>query len=244
MHARALQCVALRWQIWWGRRFRLPSCTGPGPVFRRAHQTGINRVRFNVRYGSVELIRVAKIVVPGLVLPERLTGSTQYPIRVPRGRSFQPSHQHRHGNPRKNQQMHVVRHDHPGTQFVKVSLGLPGHNSAGNQISDTSVREPALPSALPIQSTVLSHEGLSGSCLRSGSGPGRQRSPQAPGQEEVSMMGMIVGQPSAVFGHEEEWQAKPPAPPKGLHWDRRISRKCRRCPQYFRAARVSNREMT
>ena len=151
LHFRALR----RW-VWWGRRFRLPSGTGPGPALRRVHQTRTNRVRFNVGSCSVDLIRVAKVMVPGLVLPKWLPCSAKDPIGVPRRRSFQPSHQHCHRNPRKNQQMYVVFHNRPGAKLVETSLGGPGHNRAGHQICKASIREPRRPRAVPVQS----HEGM------------------------------------------------------------------------------------
>jgi hypothetical protein len=37
----------------WGRRFRLPSSTGPRPMFRRTNQPGRNWLLFDVGYGPV-----------------------------------------------------------------------------------------------------------------------------------------------------------------------------------------------
>ena len=180
------------------------------PTPPNLHKPGL----LQCRLGSVDPIRVAKVVVPGLVLPKWLPCSTKDPIGVPRRRSFQPSHQHCQRNAGKNQQMHVVRHNRPGQEFIEVSLGVPGHNRAGNQICNAGIGEPCRPWALSIQSTVLRHESMSGSGTRSGSHPNRQCSPQAPGQEQVSMIRMVMGQSSAVFSHSGGWQAKPPAPPR------------------------------
>jgi hypothetical protein len=54
-------------------------------------------------------------MIPGLVLPKRLSGPARDPVCTSGRRSFQPSHRHRHRDYGKNQQMHVIRHDEPRT---------------------------------------------------------------------------------------------------------------------------------
>ena len=59
--------------------------------------------------------------------------------------------------------MHVMRHHHPGTEFIEVSLDFSDQNGPSHQIRDAMVLEPGWPRTMPIQSPGLSHKCLADS---------------------------------------------------------------------------------
>jgi hypothetical protein len=159
---------------WWGRRFRLPAGTGPRPALRRAYQPGRNRVFLDICYGPLYLTRITKVMVEGFVLPERLPSPAQDSVCASGRRPFQPSHQHRYRDQRENQQMHVVRHYHPGTKMIEVPLALSDPNGVGDLIGNPRVPEPSWSRGAPIQDTIGSRESVAGSGVRSRIRSGRK----------------------------------------------------------------------
>jgi hypothetical protein len=127
---------------WWGRRFRLRACTGPRPALCRLRQAGRDGVALDVSRDPLDLPGIARVVIEGLILPERLTSSSQDLVSTPRGRSLQPTHQHRNGNFGKDEQMNMVRHDHPGAELIEASFALSNQNGLSHQIRGWPVPEP------------------------------------------------------------------------------------------------------
>ena len=173
-----------------GRRFRLPTRAGPGPALRGAHQSGRNRVVFYIVYGPLDLTRTTEVTIETLVLPKRLPGSSQDSVCVSGGRSFQPSHRHRDGGQRANQQMHVVRHYYPGAKTIETPFAVSAQNGIGDQIGNPRVPEPKGARCTTIQDPIAGHQSVSGSWVGVGISIGRQCSPPPPGQEQPCIAGM------------------------------------------------------
>ncbi len=172
--------------VWLIRRQAEPPvlpCAGPGPEARFFDQARSDGVEFDVAFRLAEFFRIAHPAVPGFVLPERLASEAEDLIGSSSRRAFDPSHDFRKVGFRCDQKVHVVRHDDPGMQFVKGPLGFRGYDRIGDYFGDSRIRQVA----------------YSGSCA-SGSGR-RNRSVQAPGEEQRSSVGLQMRQMSSVFRH-------------------------------------------
>lgn len=177
--------------------------TGPAPGLRRGSESGGDGVFFDVADGS-ELDSLANPAIKRLFLPKRLASKTEYLVRLARRRTLQPARDRGQRYVRRDQDMDVVRHDHPGVKLVKPSLTFARFNGVRHEIGDSRIAQPTWSEARPVQFSILYKESVS----RPGIGlqdacNGRQRSVQAPGQKIGGSVGLKVGHSSSVFGHRD-----------------------------------------
>jgi hypothetical protein len=91
----------------------------PGPQVRFFHQSGPHRIPFDVPTDPLEFPPVSHPVVIGLVLPEWQPGSTQDEVGLATAGILHGARDFPQCFVRLQQNMHVVRHDHPCKEFIQ-----------------------------------------------------------------------------------------------------------------------------
>src|ERR1700738_4388085 len=84
----------------------------PGPVFRAGHHAGRHGVLFDVTTDAIRVLGFAHPVVPGLVLPERLSGAGRETVGSSCSRAFEPAGDTGDRYLRRNQM-----------EFIELTLG-------------------------------------------------------------------------------------------------------------------------
>ncbi len=82
-------------------------------------------------------------MIVGLVLPERQARAFQELIRPKSGRTFQPTRDLVYRDLWQNQQMDVVGHDYPRSEFVEASLLFADDDCFGYQASNAGLVQPS-----------------------------------------------------------------------------------------------------
>jgi len=96
----------------------------PGPILFAFHQTRGHGILFYIPDEVSQLFLGPNPVVERLVLPKGQSAAIQNAVRDAAGSALQPPGDGGHWNPRLQNQMHVVRHDDPGTQAIKLPGGV------------------------------------------------------------------------------------------------------------------------
>jgi hypothetical protein len=71
-------------------------------------------------------------MVEGFILPESLARSAQDQVGLSRGGAFQPARNHWQGCLGPQEYMHVIGHDHPGSELIKMPSALAIQESIGH----------------------------------------------------------------------------------------------------------------
>ncbi len=95
------------------RRPLRPPRTGPGVVLRSGHEASCHWVAFDVALDPAEFLATADQVIITLVLPERPADAPEQQIGLFSGRGFKRADQLRDAHTWDEQEMDVVRHNHP-----------------------------------------------------------------------------------------------------------------------------------
>jgi len=200
----------------WDRRFRLSIGARPWPHFRRRDETRRHGVLFNVASGPVQSFCSPDPVIPGFVLPERLTSSSEQPVGGPGGGSFEPAHKQRRWHNRRYQNMYVVRHHHPRVELIEQTSVFAISDRVRHKQGNSRIGQPSWTGSCPVELPILGNESVSRpkvgfqNLLPSYD---RQRSEQTPSDEQSGAFRLKVRQVSSVYGHIASGQAKAPVPP-------------------------------
>ncbi len=213
----------------WGRRFRLPGCARPAPISGIMYETRGHGVLFDVALRPVQTFSTADQVIPGFVEPKGFAGKTEYLVGPSCRRTFQPASNRGDWNLGRDEQVDVVRHDHPCVKGVKRSFTFARFDRIGHQVGNWRIFQPCRSGDGPVLFAIFSHEALSRPRIgfQEGSACHSYGSVQPPCQEKRGAFGLKVRQSSSVFGHKNgsDGQAEPPAPPSGSGAGRRKSQR-------------------
>ncbi len=173
---------------------------GPGKFLGCGCQSSLNRVVLNITYNPAKLRVIAHQPVIALTLPERPL-KTQDSVAFQARESFEGLRHFRDFPQRRNEEMHVIRHDDVGVELV-VSL-LPKANcfyDHGRYFGHAEIQRPGAPA---IENSVHGYEGFSRCrCLREAA-ICRQASVQSPGEEDGLADAMKMRQAAAGEGGHE-----------------------------------------
>jgi len=181
-----------------------PISTRPTPTLDAVRKPGRHRVVFNAARDPVELSSIANPSVEGLRAPRRLTGTTENPIGFVRGGSLEPTRDRGQGHARRDQQVHMVGHDHPCVKFVKTAVGRSGPNGCGHDRGDAHVAQPARSGGCPVEVPILGYEPMSGTRIRlqnSVSFADRNRTAQSPRHKDRVAFVVNMRESSTVGEH-------------------------------------------
>jgi len=187
---------------WWGRRCRLPSRAGPPPLVRGCGQPSRHRIPLNVPDDSIPLLSVAHPVAVRLILPEGMPGEPEQSVGLPRGPGLQPARDGGDGHVGQDQQMYVIGHYHPRGQFVPVSEGFSALNRLRHQVGNAGIAQPLWAGPRVIEGAISRYERVA-RCGVGALGEDRgERSEEAPGEKDVDVIGLEMGQSATVFEHD------------------------------------------
>jgi hypothetical protein len=107
--------------------------------------------------------------------------------------------------------MNMIRHDDPRHEFVELSFLFSDADCVRHEARDARVLQPGGAFRGSIEDSVGFDEGSSGCLSSSNFAPFYERTPQAPGQEQVQAIWLNVRQSSAVVEHPE-WAGETACP--------------------------------
>lgn len=142
-------------------------------------------------------------MIVGFELPERLPGSSKQLVGAARGGAFQPAHNDGQIHMGQYQQVHVIRHDRPGIEVIKVPFFFSDLNCFGHDTRDARIFQPARATTTAVQGSICCDEGVAGRKISIGAFADGEASIQAPRDENVDAFGLDVRQAAAVFEHKE-----------------------------------------
>jgi len=200
----------------WDRRFRLSSGARPGPHLSRRYQSRGHRIFLNISSCAAESLVPANPVVPRFILPEALTRSPDQAIRIASSGSLQPAHDRSDFHFRRNQNVNVVRHDHPRVKPVKPAPMLAVFDCVGNQAGYRGISQPKGTARFFLQLSIPGYESVSRSRIgfqnllttRRG-----KRPVQSPGYKQSCAGRLQVRQIPSILSHFFSRQAEAPVPP-------------------------------
>ena len=168
-------------------------------------QSSAHRVVLYIASDTVQFDFIPHTMVEGFILPESLSRSAQDQVGLSRAGAFQPARDHRQGGRGPQQYMHMIGHDHPGSELIKVPSALAIQESIGYHARHSGIPQPNRSESSFVRFAVQGEEGPAGGQRRT-SRRLRQSSPrdgtgQTPSNEQEGLfsdIGMPVGQLSAV----------------------------------------------
>ena len=160
----------------------------PEKFLRRRNQSGPHRIHLDITHNPTELRRVANQVVVALILPERLAGASENPIAFTSRKSLKRLHDFRYFDQRRDQQMNMVGHHHPGMQFVMPLF--PAKNGFDHNGCDLGSAKKARPGASVVKKRIHRDESLSRRELFGKAPSLRQRPVQTPGEKDCLASGI------------------------------------------------------
>ena len=89
--------------------------------------------------------------------------------------------------------MYVIRHDHPRVQLVPASLAFSAANRFRHQAGDAWIAQPLWARARTVEGAIRRYESVARGGIGSLYAGLGQRSEEAPGEEDVGVVGLEVG---------------------------------------------------
>jgi hypothetical protein len=222
----------------WGQAFSLPPgfCPArarPREILWQRNQPRRNRIVFDVTLDSLKLFFIANQVIVAFVLPKGSVVPAQNPIRFVTGVAFERTKLRGCVHMRRDEQMHVIRHDYEGVQIIAAETMLAIVDRPEHQFSDFGVSQEYRSTPRTIQQPVHGNKRLAGrEAIRRKNPVVRQASMQAEGYKErlpdnvpmwqtalISVHACMVQENtffSRSFCHPRRAGQKPGCSPKGL----------------------------
>ncbi len=172
-------------------------------------KAGVHRVAFHIMREMVQFHFIPHRMVEGLILPEGTASPAQKQVRLSRRGAFQPARNRRQRGLGPQQNMNVIRHDNPGSEFIEIPPGLAIEEGVGYGARDSRVKQPDGTESGFVHFAVPCEKGPS--CGQAGagasachplrnthSGYGAGQTPRDKQKGPLGPVGMPVGQSSAV----------------------------------------------
>jgi hypothetical protein len=175
----------------------------PRKLLRPSSKASFYWVPFDVNDDALELPLIAHQPVEAFVLPEWLSCARQDPIALPRSEPLQRVQHLRKRHTRRDQQMHVVRHNDETMEPVMPGVAI--QDRVDHHLRDLRVAQVKGSGHCMVEKTVHCHKGAA-------RGPGRRKhamrrraAVKAPGDECGLAEALIVRQAASVeCGHSLE----------------------------------------
>src|SRR5450759_4566721 len=205
-------------------------------------QDGADRVVLHIANDTLQFQFIPHAMVEGFILPENLPRSAQDQVGLSRGGTFQPACNHRQRGLGPQQCMHMIGHDHPGSELIKMPSALTIQESISHHTRDSVIPQPNRSEGSLVHFAVPGEEGPAGGSRR-GCGRRRQASARdgtgpAPSNKQEGCLSEIIGMPvgklSAVEHNGLAGESACPTP--SAEALRKIAEKCRNSSVQPRAA--------
>ena len=180
-------------------------CTGKTEELGSGDQAGGHGVVFDVVFGFGKFRSVADPTVPGLVFPEWLARAMQNLISFASGRAFEPASYFGERHHRRQQQVDMIGHQHPGVKVIESSLRCAIHKLVCHHLRYSLVCQPFWSRLLSIQLPIFNDKRMARCRIRLQqifSFALRYRTPQSPVQEYGDSLCMQVRQVSSIVEQE------------------------------------------
>ena len=174
------------------------TCARIGIIFRTCNQTRSNGVVLDIRANWLKFPFIPHEVIVRLRLPERLAGTPENLVSLPRRETLQRLKQPRRSNQRKQKRVNMIRHDNERLKLVMLQSHASEqriHNEFRNPLLLQKQRTGSRPIQIPVNPDErLARGGLPGRRVDTG----RNAAVQTPGYKKPLAFGMDMGQPAGV----------------------------------------------
>jgi len=167
---------------------------GPRVVFDGLHQSGANRILFDMTRDSFPLVSASDPSVVGFTLPERLAGSVQELVCLPRGGALERFQELVRRDGWQKQCVDVIRHDGERSELV-VPEGGAAVQGIDDEFGDWFFRQENRACAPAVEIRIHPGESVGGCALRGlRKSPGGQAVMKGPGGEYPATLWSLLGQ--------------------------------------------------
>ncbi len=187
-------------------------CTRERPQLGRGRQSSRNRIGFDVFGNPNEFSLVPNVMIVGFSPPEWVAGASQNAISFASGRSLQPACDDWHGHQRQDQQVDMIRHDHPRVKLVESSALRAMPNRARHNLSNGGILQPQSTLLMSRQRTIMCGKRVAFARVLVVQNVLRQRTVKTPSDEKISILWMKVWHLSLILVHLAFFLGRP----KGL----------------------------
>jgi hypothetical protein len=173
---------------------------GPSEVCGRAHHTRSHRIALDVADHVIRLARRTDPMIIRFVLP-KCSASSKYSISHSTSPALQPTHDCRHRNMWLPHNVHMVRHDRPGVQIVRMLNGCAVANSVLDNLGNAGVSQPKRSRNASIEWLAPRRNSagiFGGKNLRRVRRPGPG---EAPRREDNGAIGEYMGETASIYKH-------------------------------------------
>jgi hypothetical protein len=193
----------------WGRRLRLrrvsrPAISSARPriSLHRSRQSSPHRIAQYVSLDPPKRLPRPDQMVVTLVLPKLSPGSPKDGVSLPSTVALHPPQELGHVSPRRQQQMNVIRHDHPRVQIIVLSSAVV--QARANNLGDPRLPKIGWSTLRGIQQAIDCEKSLAGchGLLRKSPTSG-QAAMQSEGHKQRLSDDINVRQTAVVEGYEE-----------------------------------------
>ena len=172
----------------------------PGPFRRCVCKTSCHGIVFDIANSLPKFLAGSYPTIPGFVLPKRRADQAECRIRETRGRALQPLCDPAQWNIRGDQDVYMIRHNHPRVEIVE-SLSGAELDPICHKRCDARISKPPR-SRRGVQLPVLDDKRDSG--VRTGdqrfsASRDRNRAKQAPGDEDWNAFRLKVRKGSTIL---------------------------------------------
>src|SRR5581483_3918673 len=148
----------VQYRVRWDRPYGLSRCRRIRPRLDALNQSRSDRVPLNVADGALKFAIRTYPAIERFILPERAF-TLENCVREMRRVSLEPLRNLRYRHIGTDQQMDMVRHYHPRSEFVKTPITLASSDLIRNGARDTGIGQPAWP-VRHIERTIDFDEGM------------------------------------------------------------------------------------
>ena len=171
-------------------------------IFGSSRQARLNRIPLDIPTNPLTFLVAANQVIVALVLPERLRSfQTEHTMRLVRRESLERSEPLSRSHPRRDQQMHMVRHHCKGMQLVAPELLLSIDKCLPHHLRDLPLSQKNRPAPLTVQQPIHRHESLPGRQTLIWKSPPNRKASIQPERDKQSLAGHMPVRKASIIPH-------------------------------------------